>query len=147
MTLQGTWIDPEQAGRDFAAKVRPWCREQWKAGKRLAYQVMELEDAKSVQQRRFYHGVILLEIAEQARVNGQQFNLKVWKEHFRETFLGSKWTVTVDPMTGKKKRRKERISTEDLGVKAYSELIDKVSAFAATDLGVMFSAHDWRTHQ
>ena len=33
-----------------------------------------------------------------------------------------------------------RVSTEDLGVKGYSQLIDRVSAFAATELGVTFPA-------
>ena len=73
--------------------------------------------------------------------------MQVWKEHFRETFVGSKWKVTTDPMTGKKKRRKVRISTEDLGVKAYSKLIDQVTAFAAVELGVMFSVPSWEEHR
>ena len=37
-------------------------------------------------------------------------------------------------------RRRVRVSTEDLGVKGYSQLIDRVSAFAATELGVTFPA-------
>ena len=37
-------------------------------------------------------------------------------------------------------RRRQRVSSEDLGVKGYSQLIDRVSAFAATELGVSFPA-------
>ena len=48
--------------------------------------------------------------------------------------------TTKNPMTGKKVRRRVRVSTEDLGVKGYSQLIDRVSAFAATELGVTFPA-------
>lgn len=38
------------------------------------------------------------------------------------------------------KTDRQRVSTEDLGVKGYSQLIDRVSAFAATELGVTFPA-------
>jgi hypothetical protein len=54
--------------------------------------------------------------------------------------------VIKDPMTGKRKRRKVRISTEDLGVKAYSKLIDQVTAFACTELGVLFSVPNWESY-
>jgi len=43
-------------------------------------------------------------------------------------------------MTGKKSRRHVRISTEDLGIRKYAELIERVTAFAVTELGVTFSA-------
>jgi hypothetical protein len=79
-------------------------------------------------------------IAAQARPNDQQFPLKVWKEHFREEFLGYKTVTTRNPLTGKKLRRRQRVSSEDLGVKGYSQLIDRVSAFAATELSVTFPA-------
>ncbi|MNW16733.1 hypothetical protein D3C71_2156850 [compost metagenome] len=42
----------------------------------------------------------------------------------------------MNPITGKKSRRLVRVSTEDLGVKAYAKYIDQVTAIAATDLGV-----------
>ena len=46
-------------------------------------------------------------------------------------------------------RRRHRISTEDLGIRAYSRLIDRVSAFAATELGVTFPAtyDQWEREQ
>ena len=42
--------------------------------------------------------------------------------------------------TGKKVWSSQRVSTEDLGIRAYSKLIDRVQAFAATDLNVSFPA-------
>ena len=45
-------------------------------------------------------------------------------------------------MTGKKVRRRVRVSTEDLGVKGYSEYIERVTAFAAVELGVEFQ-EEW----
>lgn len=98
------------------------------------------EDAKTDRQRRYYHGVVLKTIAQQARPNGEQHALAVWKEYFRAEYLGYKTVTTKNPITGKKIRRRVRVSTEDLGVKGYSQLIDRVSAFAATELGVTFPA-------
>lgn len=117
----------------------------WPAAKHLLADGHELvmefrlaEDAKTDKQRKFYHGYILKTIANKAEVNGQKFDLKTWKEHFRSEFLGHKTVTTKNPMTGKKVRRRVRVSTEDLGVKGYSQLIDRVAAFAATELGVEF---------
>ena len=98
------------------------------------------QDAKTDRQRRYYHGVVLKSIAEQARPNGQQFPLAVWKEHFRAEFLGFKTVTAINPLTGRKARRRVRISTEDLSVRSYSNFIDRVSAFGATELGVTFPA-------
>jgi hypothetical protein len=80
--------------------------------------------------------VVLTQIAQQASANGQRFPMPVWKEHFRQMFLGSKKKTFTNPINGKKTRRLVRVSTEDLGVKAYAKYIDQVTAFAATDLGV-----------
>ena len=44
-----------------------------------------------------------------------------------------------NPLTGKKVRRRERVSTEDLGVRRMAAYIDEVIAFAATELGVVVS--------
>lgn len=146
--LHGVFINPEQAKAAVVGQIAPYCRAQWEKGvARLAFTVMPEDDAKSIQQRKFYHGVVLKEISQQAVVNGQKFALPVWKEHFRETFLGYRWEVVREPFTGKKKRRKVRNSSEDLGVKAYSKLIEQVIAFAVTELGVMFSERDWQNYR
>lgn len=108
------------------------------AGNRVALECRFAEDAKTDAQRRYYHGVILKQIAKQAVVNGQKFPLAVWKEHFRVQYLGYRSLTYTNPMTGKKSRRRVRKSTEDLGVKGYNNLIERVTAFAATELGIVF---------
>ena len=110
------------------------------AGHRLHVEVRLYEDAKTDRQRGYYHGVVLKTIAQQARPNGQQYPLAVWKEHFRAEYLGYKTLTRKNPLTGKKTRTRLRVSTEDLGVRGYSRLIDRVTAFAATELGVTFPA-------
>ena len=130
----------EQAAMDIRNVAAPKCREIWATGQPVEATFRTHEDAKTDRQRRYYHGVVLKSIALQARPNGAQFPLAVWKEHFRAEYLGHKTVTTKNPLTGKKVRRRQRVSTEDLGVKGYSQLIDRVSAFAATELGVTFPA-------
>jgi hypothetical protein len=138
--LHITFIDPEQAKKSIIGQIVPYCKAQWAQGvERLCVTVQPQEDELSDRQRRYYHGVILTQIAEQARGNGQSFPMKVWKEHFREVYAGYKWVALIDPITGKKKRRKVRVSSEDFGVRRYSKLIEQVTAFAVTDLGVRFT--------
>jgi len=140
LALRAAWNEPVQARQHFQTVLAPWCKSMWAAGHRLHVEVRLHEDAKTDRQRRYYHGVVLKTIAQQARPHGQQFPLAVWKEHFRAEYLGHKTVTTKNPLTGKKVRRRQRVSTEDLGVKGYSQLIDRVSAFAATELGVSFPA-------
>lgn len=101
-------------------------------------EVRPYEDKLSDQQRRYYHGHILTEIARQARPDGKQYPMSVWKEFFRDRFLGTKRKACVNPITGRKSKRNVRVSTEDLGVRGYANLIERVTAFAVTDLGVNF---------
>lgn len=139
-TLQAQWVNPQQAGASLKNLVIPWAKSMMMAGHKLAIEVRLAEDQKTDRQRAYYHGVILKEIAQQAAVKGQKFPLAVWKEHFRKELLGFKTVTHINPMTGKKSRTRKRISTEDLGVRAYNRLIEQVTAFAVTELGVEFSA-------
>lgn len=140
MLQQVQWVNPQQAHVSLNQTVVPWAKSMMMAGHRLIGEFRLAEDVKTDQQRRYYHGVILAEIAKQAKVNGQSFPLAVWKEWFRDQYLGYKSVTCINPMTGKKSRRRVRKSTEELGVKAYAALIEKVTAFAVTDLGVEFPA-------
>lgn len=141
LVLQTEWRDPQQAHHSLSGHVWPWAKSMLAAGNRLVLEVRLAEDVKTDKQRKYYHGVVLTEIAKQARVNGQKFPLAVWKEHFRSEYLGFKTVSCTNPMTGKKHRRRVRKSTEDLGVKAYAQLIERVTAFAVTDLSVKFPEH------
>ena len=130
----------EQAAMAIRNVAAPKCREIWATGQLVEATFRTHEDAKTDRQRAYYHGVVLKTIAQQARPNGEQHALAVWKEYFRAEYLGHKTVTTKNPITGKKIRRRVLLSTEDLGVKGYSQLIDRVSAFAATELGVTFPA-------
>ena len=139
----------EQAAMAIRNVAAPKCREIWAAGQLVEATFRTHEDVKTDRQRAYYHGIVLKCIADQARPNGQAFPIPVWKEHFRKEYLGHKTVTVTNPMTGRKSRRRHRISTEDLGIRAYSRLIDRVSAFAATELGVTFPAtyEQWEREQ
>lgn len=138
--------NPVQGHKVMRDSLWPWAKAMLSAGHKLVIKGEEAEDAKSIQQRKYLHGVIFTEMAEQIRPNGQSFPMKVWKEHCREKFLGSTWTVSVDPITGKKVRRKSRVSTEDLGIKAYSTYIEQCTAYAS-EMGCEFSVTTWQEYQ
>jgi hypothetical protein len=123
-----------------AALMRLWptIKGELMAGNRHVIEVHPYEDKLTDRQRRYYHGYILEEIARQATIDGRSFPMPVWKEHFRKTFLGSKRKSFIDPITGQKSKRSIRVSTEDLGVRGYNQLIERVTAFAVTELGVNF---------
>lgn len=135
-------INPQQAHLAITSQIWPAIKAQTMAGNRMMLEIRLAEDAKTDEQRRYYHGVILTEISKQARPNGQQFSLQVWKEYFRDLYLGHKTQTFTNPMTGKKSRRRLRKSTEDLGVKGYTKLIEQVTAYAVTELGVQFPVED-----
>lgn len=103
----------------------------------------------TVKQRGFLHAAVFPQIAEQVTFpDGTRFTAKVWKEFFRERFLGDRWVskrgLRWDAKEGRavpSKRstpRKERVSTEDLSIKQYSEYIDRVIDTATVEYGVAF---------
>ena len=104
---------------------------------------------KSTKQRGFLHAAVLPQIAEQYTFqDGTRYTAKVWKEYFRERFLGYRWetkrAIRWDAKTGKTVQAKRatphriRVSTEGLNIKQYSEYIDRVIDTAVAEFGVVF---------
>ncbi len=132
--------NPEQAREALKRGALPWVGEQLAQGRELVAEFRLLDDEITEAQRGYLHAVVLTEIALYARANeGQQFPMKVWKEYFRERLLPDRRLTSIDPFTGKKKRRRVRVSTEDLGVRRLAKYIDEVIAIAATELNVQVS--------
>lgn len=136
--------DAQSSHITLVQRVWPMVKAQNMAGRKLVLKLSYHEDKKTDAQRRYYHGHVLTEIAKQAKANGQTFPMPVWKEFFRDKFLGTKRKVITNPLTGRKSRRSVRVSTEDIGIRRYAKLIEEVTAFAATELGVTFVAQgEW----
>lgn len=131
--------NPDQARLALKARALPWIGEQLEQGRELVAEFRLLNDEITDKQRAFLHAVVLTEIAMYGRANGQQFDMKTWKEWYRSEFLGFKVVTSINPFTGRKSRRRVRISTEDLGVRGMADYIDKVTAHASTVLGLTIS--------
>lgn len=109
----------------------------------------DLEDI-TVKQRGFLHAAVFPQIADQVRFeDGTRYTAKAWKELYREMFLGDRFVMrkklVFDKATGtlrpakKATPHRERVSTEDLNIRQYSEHIDRVIAHATAELGVVFN--------
>ena len=129
----------EQARDALKTGALPWVGEQLRQGRELVATFSLLDDDITAAQRGYLHGVVLTEIAQYARPNGATFPMPVWKEYFRNRILGFTVLTAIDPITGRKSRRRVRVSTEDLGVRRLASYIDEVIAIAADELGVVVS--------
>ena len=139
--MQFAWSDPQQAAAILNRQIVPWAKSMMLAGHKLVGEIRLYEDAKTDRQRRYYHRYVLVEIAQQADIGGRKFDMPVWKEHFRNEYLGFKTVTFINPMTGKTSRRRVRNSTEDLGVRGYSALIESNNRNSA---GHSFHHHIWK---
>lgn len=95
-------------------------------GKPLSVTVAEYKTKRSIEQNKRYHA-ILREISEGAWIGGKQFSTDAWHEEFKCRFIG----VEDKPSGGT-----VGISTTTLSVSEFSDLMDKISAYAASDLGI-----------
>ena len=95
--------------------------------------VTEDEKKRTSEANRFYWGAVLETIAEQAWVDGRQFDKDVWHEYFSRQFLPK--TEMVMPYGEIVLRRK---STTELTVSEFSDYLQRVQAEAANTLGVVF---------
>lgn len=146
--LRAVWTGPEQAGKHFAEKVRPFCREQWAQGRQLAVHICEAEDQRSLQQNAFYWAFVLKTISRQATIDGIGSDENGWHYYFKRRVLGYRVTKTKVPGSKRPVIRRELRSTTDLKVKPMSTYLEKVMAIAATEFGVTFdpgkSWEDWQ---
>jgi hypothetical protein len=138
--LNVAWLDAEQAGANFSRVVRPWCHEQWKAGKQIAVRLCHLEEARSIQRNREYWGYVLRPISEQAQIDGIGATAEGWHDYYRKMFLGYELTKVKEP--GKKRPSVKRAlkSTTKLSERAMRTYCEQVRAHAATTFGVTFPA-------
>ena len=91
------------------------------------------ERKRNVEQNRYYWGVVLRSIAEQAEVGGQRYDADVWHEYFARKFGGCD-EVTLP--NGEIVIR--RTSTTQMSVGEFSDYIHAVQAYAVMRLGVEF---------
>lgn len=130
--------------------AEPTAREQFKAamahakamidnGERVLVTVGPALEPISVQQRKFLHGVVLDQISEQVVMpDGSRYTVEVWKEYMRKRLLKPKWRVYRLPGQKKATPHRQNVSTETMGVKAYSKFIDDCIDLAVVEFNVVF---------
>lgn len=114
-----------------------WCRTHLQSmviSKRNVRIIITDEDADRLEEQvRYYFGVLLAAIANQAHVNGQQFSKEVWHEYLATKFLPGK---EVEMPDGEYRVVRSSVARGKIGVKAMAEYTKQVEAYAATELGV-----------
>lgn len=137
------WHTLDQAGASIRAAFLPYVEKHLRDGLCLAVKVEELEDARTLRQNRFYFGVVLKEISEQAKVNGIGATADGWHLYFKRQFLGYEFKKTRLPGAKRPSVTRTLRSTAGLSVKKMGIYMEQVQACAATDFGVTFSASNW----
>lgn len=107
-------------------------------GERVVITAAPMLETIGTRQRGFFHAAVLPQISEQVSLGGQRYTADLWKEFYRRLFLPDTWETRKLPGAKKATPLRVRSSTERLGVRGYSEHIDKVIAHAVTELGVTF---------
>lgn len=118
-------------------------------GKPVRIQVGEDRVPLSVRQRKFLHGAVLPQIAEQVVLpDGTRYMPEVWKVYFKRLLLPVRWEMQRVPrwdpalcrlvQAKKATPRRRPLSTEELTDKQYSEFIEAVINHAVLELGVSF---------
>lgn len=85
---------------------------------------------RNLEQNKRLHAM-LQEIANQVWIDGKQFSMETWKEHFKQMFLG-----VIELPSG----RLMANPTHKLNTKECAEFMQKVEAYAVSELGVIFES-------
>lgn len=119
-----------------AQSLWAFLKGNWKAmadqGKPLSVTIAEHKARRNNEQNALLHA-LLQEIAEQAWVEGKQYDMETWKEFFRCTYIG---TEEITLPGGKRLER--GISTTTLSVHDFADFVTKIQAYAIDQLGVEF---------
>lgn len=91
------------------------------------------ERKRNPEQNRFYWGVVLRDISEQAWVAGRQFDKDTWHEYFADLFAEKVERILPDGRI-----HVSRKSTSDMSVGDFTTYLAQVQAHAANELGVSF---------
>ena len=135
-------IATTEHGRLIFQRAMAHARAAVDNGERVLVTVGPAVEPIQIRQRNFFHGVVLTKISQQVQVDGVRFVLEAWKEHFRLLFLPDTWEMQRLPGQKRAVPVRVRHSTEDLGPKRYSQLIDKVIDHAVLEWGVAFDFNE-----
>lgn len=118
----------QQAWAAIKGQLFPFLQSVLQGGAGWVLSVARKKRTKA-QNRRYWGGGVLKQIAEQAVINGKRYPAKVWHEQFKRQFIGV-IELPNGEVVGK--------SSTGLSTKEFCDFSDQVEAFAATELGVHF---------
>jgi len=122
-------------GQNLVAFLKANAGSYAERGEPLRVIVTAEEKQRNAQQNHFYWGGILKQVAEQAWVDGRQFDKDAWHEYFARKF--GVLDELVLPGGEIVTRRK---STAQMSIGEFAEYITQVQSYAGTELGVEFQA-------
>lgn len=118
----------EQAHAIIKAQLFPFLGQWLQAGKKLEL-TAKLRTRTKRQNRRYWGMGVLAQVAAQAAVNGRLYSAEIWHEQFKRMFIG------VDELPNGQVIGK---SSANLTTAEFCEFCDRVEAYAASELGVVF---------
>jgi hypothetical protein len=127
-TLEIELHNRQQAWVAIKSRLFPFLKEVLQNGRRLVLVVKERQRT-TPQNRRYWGKGVLAQIAEQAVVNGKQYDAETWHELFKRMFIGVK-ELPNGEIVG--------MSSKELSTTEFSDFCTQVEAYAATELGVTF---------
>lgn len=121
------------AWQAFKAIVRANAKAFNDNGRPLRVILTSSDRKRSTEANGYYWSFLLEQIADQAWVDGRQYSKDVWHEFFAQEYAEKiEFALPDGSMMTRRK------STTELKVGEFSEYLQKVEAYAATDLGVRF---------
>ena len=135
-----TVIATEDGARDKFIQAMTHAKCLLLNGESVELRVGPALDSIGAVQRGFLHGVVLPQIAEQVFVGEkrERFVADVWKAYWHKRFISDRWVMRKLPGAKKATPHRERVSSEQLGVRRYSQWIDQIIDTAVTEYGVVF---------
>ena len=109
--------------------------KQWLSDGRQLVLTCKLRTRTTKQNKRYWSRGVLAQIAEQAVVNGRQYDAEVWHELMKKKFIG----LVELPDGSVIGQSSAKLTTAQFG-----EFCAQVEAFAASELSVVF--YDLETH-
>jgi len=118
----------QQAWAAIKEQVFPFLAQSLQAGSVWVLTISRKKRTPA-QNRRYWGGGVLAQIAAQATVGGKLFAAETWHEMFKRQFIG-----VVELPNG----QVIGMSSTGLTTAEFCEFCDKAEAYAATELGVTF---------
>lgn len=135
-----TVIATEQGAREKFITAMNHAKAMLDNGERVQLSVGPALDPIRAKQRKFLKDIVFGQMAEQIVVGEkrERYTKEIWAEFFRRRFLGDRYEMRKLPGAKKATPLRVRNSSEELGVKGYSEYTDRVIDTAIVEYAVIF---------